>query len=49
MYFFKGLTNPSNGLTVKFITSRYICFSNRGKHSPRAEAREHSPEGTTVR
>ncbi|MFS7915872.1 hypothetical protein Hanom_Chr02g00170451 [Helianthus anomalus] len=46
--FFKRPTNPSNGLLAKFTTSGYTC-PNRGKPSPTAEARKHSPEGTTVR
>ncbi|KAF5823480.1 putative protein kinase RLK-Pelle-CrRLK1L-1 family [Helianthus annuus] len=47
--FFERSTNPPNGLLAKFITSGYTRLPNRGKPSPRAEAREHSPKGTTVR
>ncbi|MFS7888375.1 hypothetical protein Hanom_Chr00s000001g01594251 [Helianthus anomalus] len=49
IFFFERSMNPSNGILVKFTTSGYTCFPNRGKPSPRAEAREHSPEGTIVR
>ncbi|MFS8028702.1 hypothetical protein Hanom_Chr16g01513501 [Helianthus anomalus] len=47
--FFYRPTNPLNGLLTKFTTSGYTRLLNRGKPSPRAEAREHSAEGTTVR
>ncbi|MFS8002741.1 hypothetical protein Hanom_Chr13g01205631 [Helianthus anomalus] len=48
-FFFERPTNSPNGLLAKFTTSGYTRLPNGGKPSPRAEAREHSPEGTTVR
>ncbi|MFS7900824.1 hypothetical protein Hanom_Chr00s142960g01819501 [Helianthus anomalus] len=48
-FFFERPTNPPNGLLAKFTTSGYTRLPNREKPSPRTEAREHSPEGTTVR
>ncbi|MFS7904127.1 hypothetical protein Hanom_Chr01g00032361 [Helianthus anomalus] len=46
--FFERPTNPPNGLLAKFTASGYTRHPNRGKPSPRANACEHSPEGTTV-
>ncbi|MFS7926675.1 hypothetical protein Hanom_Chr04g00299871 [Helianthus anomalus] len=49
VFFFERPTNSSNRLLAKFTISGYTRLPNRGKPSPRAEAREHSSEGTTVR
>ncbi|MFS8001562.1 hypothetical protein Hanom_Chr13g01191791 [Helianthus anomalus] len=48
-FFFERPTNPPKGLLAKIHHIGIHPSPNWGKPSPRAEAREHSPKGTTVR
>ncbi|MFS7976693.1 hypothetical protein Hanom_Chr10g00895421 [Helianthus anomalus] len=48
LIFFERPTNPPNRVLAKFTITGYTRLLNWGKPSPRAEAREHSPEGTIV-
>ncbi|MFS7959275.1 hypothetical protein Hanom_Chr08g00689211 [Helianthus anomalus] len=47
--FFERSTNPQNGLLTKFTTLGYTRLPNRENSHPAPRAREHSPEGMTVR